>query len=249
MTLFVRVMDREDVAVRFFVLRDKVTLARVTAEATRIDRQHVDAGLAFDDPFGQLPAGTTRGRDAEAVAFVDPDVPDAPRRPDQRAAIGRVRDWTVDDVLDAATLQPRHATLRRFDVGQQPLQFAGKEVLAEPARHAVGEARRRAGFVGTEDPAQAFLAEVIRLIGLAQHREFAAARLAICLQLGRFIVDDVLVFDRNGRHFKAEHAARLPGVVAGAKHDMLGGDFTAVRRELPFAARQSAPRRSLQSVR
>jgi len=49
-----------------------VTLAGVGPVAARIDRHHVDAGFALDDPFGELPTGTAGRGDAEAVAFVEP---------------------------------------------------------------------------------------------------------------------------------------------------------------------------------
>ena len=68
-------------------------------------------------------------------------------------------------------------------MGQQAFQFAGKQVFAEPARHAIGEARRCAGFIGAEDPAEAFFAEIIRLVGLAQDGELATAGCTVGLQL------------------------------------------------------------------
>src|SRR5262249_60599548 len=114
--LFVGEMNREDVPIRLFVLHHRVTLARVATEATRIDGEHVDARLTFDDPLRKLPAGATRRGDAEAVTFVDPQISHAPRGPDERTAIGRVRDRPVDDVLDAAVLERGHATNRRCDL-------------------------------------------------------------------------------------------------------------------------------------
>src|SRR5258708_34316750 len=59
-TLFVRKVNDEDVPVGFFVLFDDVPLAGVIAVPTRVDGQHVDTGLAFDDPLRELPTGTAR---------------------------------------------------------------------------------------------------------------------------------------------------------------------------------------------
>src|SRR5262245_30467249 len=53
--LLVGKVNGEDVAIRFLVLRDGVALAGVRAEAARVHGEHVDARLALDDPFGELP--------------------------------------------------------------------------------------------------------------------------------------------------------------------------------------------------
>ena len=80
--LFVGVVDDEDVGVGFFVLGLKIPLGRVRPEAPGIDAEHVDGGLALDDPLGELPAGAARRRDAEAVTLVEPEVGHIPGRAD-----------------------------------------------------------------------------------------------------------------------------------------------------------------------
>src|SRR6185369_15359851 len=106
--LLVREMYREDFAVSLFILAHHVALGGVGTKPPRVDRQKVDAGLAFHDPLGQLPARTARCGDTEAVPFIEPQVALAPARSDQRAPIRRIRDRTVDDVLDAAAIQGGH---------------------------------------------------------------------------------------------------------------------------------------------
>src|SRR2546427_2103042 len=151
--LLVGKMDGEDVAVGLLVLLNEVALAGVGAEAARIHPQHVDAGLAFDDPPGQLPPGAAGGGGAEAVALVDPDVPQPPGRSAERAPVGRVRDRPVDDVLEAAVLERRHAARGGLDVRHEAIEIAGQEAAPEPIRNAVGKARGRPALVGPEDPA------------------------------------------------------------------------------------------------
>ena len=243
LAFLVRVVNREDVAVGFLVLRDDVAAARVGPEAARVDGEHVDARLAFDDPLRELPARTAGGRDAEAVALVEPEVAHFPGRPYQRAAVRRVADRAVDDVLDAAVLERRHAPLRGFDVRQQPLELARKQVFAERLRHAVGESRRRPGLVRPENPAEPLLAQVIGLVGFAQHCELAAATLAVGSEFAGLVVDEVLVLDGDRGHVEAEHAAHLPRVIAGRAHDVLRDDLAATGREPPFAACRRARRR------
>ena len=67
-------MDRVDVGVGFLVFLAQIGLGRVVAETTRIGAEHVDRRLALGNPFGELPAGAARGGDAEAVAFVQPEI-------------------------------------------------------------------------------------------------------------------------------------------------------------------------------
>jgi hypothetical protein len=229
-------------AIRFLVLRDREALSGVAAKAARVDGQHVDAGLALDDPLGELPAGAARRRDAEAVSFVDPHVAQPPCRTDHGAAVGRVGNRAVHDRLDAAVLEAWHALHRRFDVRQQPIEIAGEELLAERRRHAVGKPSGCALLVGPEDPAQPLLAQIVRGVRFAQHRELALAPLAafsIRLQFFGFVVDDVLVLDGNRGERDTELAAGLARVVAGGAHDVLARHLAGIRRELPFARRRA----------
>src|SRR5258707_843157 len=168
-TFLVREMDGEDVAVGLLVLGREVAAACVGTKSPWIDRQHVNPGFTFDDPFGQLPAATAGGGDAEAVAFVEPQIAYAPGGPDQGTAVRRVGDRAIDDLLDPAILERGHATLRRLDVRHHPVQIAVEQALAEPFRYAIGEAGRGAFLVGPQNPAEALLAEIIRLLRLAQH--------------------------------------------------------------------------------
>jgi len=98
-------VNDEDVPVGFFVLFDDVPLAGVIAVPTRVDGQHVDTGLAFDDPLRELPTGTARCGDTEAVSLVEPHVGQVPGGADERAAVRGIRNWSVDNVLDAAVLE------------------------------------------------------------------------------------------------------------------------------------------------
>jgi hypothetical protein len=232
-------VDDEHVAVGFFILFDDIALAGVRAEAARVHRQHVDPRLALDDPLGELPAGAAGGGDAEAVALVEPYVAQPPGGSDERAAIGAVGDRSIDDVLDAAVLQRRHPARGGLDVRHQAIEIAGKEAAPEPVGNAVCKARRRAALVRTEDPAHALLAQVIGLVGLAQHGELAPAALAVRLQLGRLVVDDVLVLDRDRRHVQTQQLSALPGVVTSRQHQMLRSDITLAGAHPPLTARSA----------
>ena len=63
-------MNGEDLGVGLLVFLIEISGLRIGAEAARIDAEHVDRRLAFDDPFGKLPAGAAGRGDAERVPFV-----------------------------------------------------------------------------------------------------------------------------------------------------------------------------------
>jgi hypothetical protein len=122
-------------------------------------------------------------------------------------------------------------------VRQKPLEIALEQALAEPVGHSVGEPGGSAGLVGSQDPAHPLLAQVVGLIGFAQHRELAAAALAIGLELRRFVVHDVLMLDRDGGHVQSEQAPGLTRIVAGGADHVLGDDVALARGQMPFARR------------
>ena len=62
-----------------------------------------------------------------------------------------------------------------------------------------------------------------------------AALVAVSPQLGRLVIDDVLVFDRDGRDIQAKHLAGFACVVAGGAHHVLAGDVALVGEHIPFA--------------
>src|SRR5262245_14208106 len=93
-------MRSEDVAVGFLVLHLEIAAGGIRAEAARVDAHHVDRRLALDDPFGELPAGATRGSDAEGMTLVEPEIAPAPGRADDRRAVRRIGDGAVIDLLD-----------------------------------------------------------------------------------------------------------------------------------------------------
>ena len=75
------------------------------------------------DPRGETDAalGTAGRGDAEAVAFVEPEIIDAPGRADDRAAVRGVADGAVIDLLDADLAERRHAGDGSLDMGLEPI--------------------------------------------------------------------------------------------------------------------------------
>ncbi len=153
-------MDDEHVRVGFFVLFDQVRLGRVVAEAARVDAQHVDGGLALDDPFGKLPAGAARRSDAEGMALAQPEVVEIPGRTDDRVAVGRVGDGAVVHFLDADLGERRHAIHRRLDVRHQPVDILLEQLVLGARVGAVHVAAGRTFFVRAEYESAILFAQV-----------------------------------------------------------------------------------------
>ena len=119
-------MHGEDLGVGLLVLFDQIACIRVGSEAARVDAEHVDGRLAFDDPLGELPAGAAGRGDAERMAFVEPEVSYTWRRTDNRRTVWRVGDGAVVDLLDADLAKGGNARDRGFDVGAKAIKILGK---------------------------------------------------------------------------------------------------------------------------
>ena len=165
--LLVGVMDGEHLGVGLLVLLHEIAGLRVSAEAARIDAQHVDRRLAFDDPFGELPAGAAGGGDAEGMALVEPEVLEARRGADNRRAVGRIGDGAIVDFLDADLAEGGHARDRRLDIGRETIEVLGKQLVLAVRRGSIDIAGRRADLIGAEQQAAGLLAHVPGGIGFA----------------------------------------------------------------------------------
>ncbi len=229
-------MDREDLGVGFLVLLLEKALRRIVSEAAGVDAHHVDRGLAFDDPFGELPARATRGRDPEGMALVEPEVGHQRRRPDDRRTVGRVRDGAVIDLLDPDLAEGRHALDRRLDIGHQPVEIFLEQLVFAVRRRAVHIADRRAFLVGAEQQAACLLAHVPGTVGFAQHAHFGQALALALLDRRMRFSHDILVLDRNDRHLQPDHAAGLAREIAARRYDMLADDVAGIRLDPPLAA-------------
>ncbi len=233
--LLVRVVDDEDVGVGLLVLGLEIGLGRVVAEAARLDAQHVDRGLAFDDPFGQLPAGAAGRGDAEAVALVQPEIAQPPGRADDRAAVRGVGDGAVVDPLDADLAECRHAVDRGLDVRLEALEVVREQLVLGVGARAVEVAAGRALLVGAEQQAARLLAHVPGAVRFAQHAHLGQAVPMALLDLRVRLGHDVLVLDRDDRNIEPDHGAGLAREIAGRRDHVLAGDVALVGLDEPLA--------------
>ena len=96
-----RVGDRIFVLVHIDATFHCVRECRVGAVAPRVDLPELVAGLALDDPLGELLAGPACLGDAEAEAHGEEVIGQAAHGTEQGIAVGRIGDGPVHHALDA----------------------------------------------------------------------------------------------------------------------------------------------------
>ncbi len=158
--LLVGIVNGEDLGIGLLVLLDEIARLRISAEAPRIDSQHVDGRLPVDHPFRELPACAAGGGDAERMALVEPEIPEARRRADDRRAVRRVGDGAVVDFLHPNLAEGGHAGDRGFDMRGEAIQVLGEELVFADCRRPLDIAGRRSDLVGPEQQAARLLAHV-----------------------------------------------------------------------------------------
>ena len=214
--LFIGIVRGKDLGIGLFVLFSQIALTGIGAKAARIDTHHVDGRLAINDPMRQLPACAARSGDAEAVAFIEPEVLQTPGWTDNGAAVGGIGDGTIIDALDADLAKGRNAGDGGFNMGGQTVEVLLEQLIFRLWIRAINIADRRADLVGTKQKAPSLLAQVPGTVALAQDAHFRQTRSLAGLNSGVSLGDDILVLDRNDRHIKADHRAGAPSKVAGS---------------------------------
>ena len=227
LALLVGVVQHEDVGVALLVLPRRILGGDPRAVALRVERRHVDLGLALDHHLREIVPGPARRGDPERETLRQPQVAQARRRPDQRVAVRRVADRPVEVVLQPHRLRRRKPVDHRHVLLLDPLQVQREEIGPEALRHRVREPRRGALLVRPEDPAATLLADVPLRVGVAQHRVLGVALAPLDERRVR-LGDDILVLHRDRRNLDAEEPRGALGVVAGGGDDMLGADLEAL---------------------
>ncbi len=234
---FVRVVQNIDVVVTFFVLAGgEFRRHPARGIAFRVKAGHVDFRFAIDHHLGQIITGATCRCDAKAEAFGQPHVAQTRRGADQRVAIGRITNRTVEIVLQPTVFAGRYAVDHRHVLIFDPVQRQREQVGAETVGHTMFEHRRGVFFVHSQDPAATFFAHIALCVGIADDRVFRVARSAICFQCRVDIGNDELVFHGDCRDLNAQHLGGALRVVARGRHDMFGGDHNGFIRGHQIAA-------------
>ena len=96
---FIGKMRDKNIGISFFVFDLQIGFCCIAAITPGIDPQHINGWLAFDNPFSKLPSGTTSRGNAKTMAFIQPEIWQIPRRPNNRIAIRRIGNRTIINTL------------------------------------------------------------------------------------------------------------------------------------------------------
>ena len=98
------------------------------AVPARVKFGHVDVGIAVHHPLRQIFARTPALRDPERRTAAMPEVPQSRRWPEQRPAVWRVRDSTVDDPANAYLTKNRHPFNRAFEPFRDAVEIIDEQL-------------------------------------------------------------------------------------------------------------------------
>ena len=105
-----------------------------------------------------------------------------------------------------------------------PVQIQREQIGSEALWHVIFKAGGRIAFIGAQNPAAAFFADIPFCISIAQNRVFRVILTVFDQHRVRF-GDDILVFHRNGRALDSQQTRSALGVIARGGHNMLGCDL------------------------
>ena len=215
-TLFIGIMHGEDLGIGFFVLLNQEAAASIIAKATRIDAHHIDRWFTIDNPMCQLPTCATCGGNAKTVAFVEPEVFQAPCRSDNRRPVGRVSDCAIIHALDANLAKGWHALHGGENIGLKAFKRVREQFIFAGCRRAINIAGRRTQFIWPQQQTARFLTHIIARVGFAQDAHFGQTSFFARHDVRMLLRHDILMLDGDHGDIEADHRACLTREIAGA---------------------------------
>ncbi len=228
-------MHGKDIGIGFFVFDLQIGRTGIAAVTPRINPKHIDGWFTLDNPFSQLPPSPTRGGNAKAVAFTEPEIWQIPCRSDNGIPIRCIGNCPIIDFLDTTLAKSWYPVNRRFNMRLQPFQILLKQLIFRVIRRPVNITGRRPHLIGAKDQATRLFAHVPASIRITQdpHLRLAVTvpRLNIRMRLGH----NILVFNRDYRHIKPHHLPSLARKIAGCTDHMFTTDLALVGGDFPLA--------------
>ena len=117
---FIGKMRDKNIGISFFVFDLQIGFCCIAAITQRIDPQHINCWLTFDNPFSKLPSGTASRGNAKTMAFIQPEIWQIPCRPNNRVAIRRIGNRTIINPLYPRLAKGRNTVHRRLDMRLKP---------------------------------------------------------------------------------------------------------------------------------
>jgi len=160
-------------------------------------------------------------------------------RTDQRIAIRRIGDRSIDDRLDAHRSQDREALAGGFDVLLQAAQIITEQLVGKLGRDPLEPVRRGLPLVGPKDQTLPLLPEVVADIRIPDQRQ---PRTATSHQLRNIFGDQILMRERDDRQVVTDQRRHFPATVTGGVDYGLSANAAFVGDHQPFARGQALKR-------
>jgi len=215
---------------------------RPGAVAGDIHGVDVESGVAIDDPVGEREADAAALAEARHDSAGAPEARQAAHRPDERIAVRREAEGTVDDPLDAGLLESREMLEPDFQRRRDTVEVRLEQLVAEIPGRVHGRPGPARLLIGAHEHAAAFLAQIDFALEVHDMQHLAARLAVVRLHLRHVVGDEIHVLHGEDRQFEADHAPDLARPEPAGIDDMLGPDLSLVGRNPPLAARKQLKR-------
>ena len=198
----------------------------VEREAAHVQRPQIERRAALQHPLGHHLAGSTAGGDAVEEPGGDVVVVELGHAAHHEIGIGRVGDWSVEELANARSLEARRAL--RAELGElcETVVVRIEQLALERRRDAVSAERNRVRFVTADEQSRAIRLVVHEVIGVAHRGHLGELDRRVALD---GTADQVLVLDSRRRDANTCHPADLHAPHAGGVDDHLALDVAVAR--------------------
>src|SRR5476651_2135470 len=133
---------------------------RPVAETRYVHAPDIMAGIALDHPIGERQTDAAALAEAGHHAASDPEVSEAPDRPNERIAVRRESEGAIDDLADADLAEFGEMFERGLEARRDAVEIVGQQVLPEIPWRLPFRPRLASLLVGADQHAAAFLAHI-----------------------------------------------------------------------------------------
>ena len=203
------------------------------SETGDIHGPDIDGRLAINHPFGHAQADTAGLAETGHDTHGDPVVPHARNGADHRVAVGAEGEGPVDHVLDAGSAQGGDTLEAKLKPFGDMVDLGLQQLVTEIHRRATHRPWRGVGFIGSQQHAVAFLAEVhVAFVINACGQPFLALD-----NLGNVLGDQIVMFHGLHGQMNASHMADFARPQTAGIDDIFCVHVALLGHHIPAAVR------------
>ena len=188
------------------------------------------AGVARRHPLRERETDGAALRESTHTAAGYPKISLAGHGADERIAIGREGEGTVDPALDADLGERGEARVADLELGQDALDIGWQEVHAVIPRRTFRAPVPRVAFIDAEQRTFAEGLQVGEALEVGDRHELTTER----GEHRHIVGDEVMVRHRHHRQVEADHAPDTLRPKTRCVHDMLGDDAALFGDDVPL---------------